>query len=139
MEPTENQKVVFEKSIEIIKKTGLILTPEEIEGMEIADFGLNEIEISGAQIITIVNTDQIAVKILIMLPYQTEPEHAHLAIGEYNGKEETIRCEWGELYLYSPGEPTPDPKAKPPANRRETYAVWKEDIFKPRVSGKKVT
>jgi hypothetical protein len=53
----------------------------------------------------------------------------HPDIGEYNGKEETTRCEWGELYLYSPGGPTTNPKAKPPAHRRDTYTVWKEDIL----------
>ena len=79
----------------------MVLKPEEIEAMEIVDFGLGEIEISRAQIITLIDTDQIATKILVMLPGQTEPEHTHPAFGEYNGIEETIRCEWGELYLYS--------------------------------------
>ena len=99
--------------------------------MEIADFGLGEIEISGAQIITLVDTPQIAAKILVMLPHQTEPEHTHPAIGEYLGKEETIRCEWGELYLFSPGNPTAHPKGQPPAHRRETYTVCKEEILHP--------
>jgi D-lyxose ketol-isomerase len=122
---------VYQKTLDILKQTGLTLNPAEIEKMEIADFGLGEIEISGAQIITLVDTPQIAAKILVMLPEQTEPEHTHPAIGEYAGKEETIRCEWGELYLYSPGEPTPNPKGHPPAHRLETYTVWKENVLYP--------
>ena len=124
-------QIVYQKTVEILSQTGLTLKPEEIEQMEIADFGLGEIEVSGAQIITLVDTPQIAAKILVMLPGQTEPEHTHPAIGDYAGKEETIRCEWGELYLFSPGEPTLNPKGHPPAHRRETYTVWKEDILHP--------
>ena len=131
MELAKGRKDIFNKTIEIIKKTGLTLTPEEIDDMEITDFGLDEIEISGAQIITLVNTQQLAAKIIVMLPFQTEPEHTHPAIGAYNGKEETIRCEWGELFIYRPGEPTPNPKADPPAHRIDTYTVWKEDILHP--------
>ena len=124
-------QIVYQKTVEILSQTGLTLKPEEIEQMEIADFGLGEIEVSGAQIITLVDTPQIAAKILVMLPGQTEPEHTHPAIGDYAGKEETIRCEWGELYLFSPGEPTLNPKGHPPTHRRETYTVWKEDILHP--------
>ncbi|MFC1996412.1 hypothetical protein ACFLXI_02245 [Chloroflexota bacterium] len=50
---------VFSKKRSRFKKTGLVLKPEEIEAMEIADFGLGEVEISGAQIITLFETDQI--------------------------------------------------------------------------------
>jgi D-lyxose ketol-isomerase len=37
----------------------------------------------------------------------------------------------GELFLYSPGVPTLDPKGAPPTSRRETYTVWKESILYP--------
>jgi len=65
----------------------------------IADFGVNEIYITRAQIIALVDSDQIAAKLLVRLPYQTEPVHTHSTIADCCGKEETIRCEWGELYL----------------------------------------
>lgn len=120
-----------QRATDILKKTGLILTSEEIDTMEVADFGLSELDISGAQILTLVNTDQIAVKLLVMLPNQTEPEHTHVRIGNYNGKEETIRCEWGELYLFIPGEMTGEPKGSPPAHRRSTYTVWHEVVLQP--------
>jgi D-lyxose ketol-isomerase len=115
----------------ILEQTGLVIRPDELAGMEVADFGLSEPEISGAQILTLVDTDKIAAKLLVMLPGQTEPEHTHIPHGAYEGKEETIRCEWGVCYLYGPGDPTLNPQAQPPAHRRATYTVWHEYVLHP--------
>ena len=41
-----------------------------------------------------------------------------------------MRCAWGELYLYSPGESTPNPKGHPPAHHRDTYTMWHEHILR---------
>ena len=103
--------------------------------MEVADFGLSELEQSGAEILTLVNTEKIAAKLLVLFPNQTEPEHNHTRLGNYEGKEETIRCEWGELYLFSPGEPTAHPKGCQPAHRRATYPVWPETVLQPGQQG----
>jgi D-lyxose ketol-isomerase len=116
---------------ELLAQTGVVITQNELEGMEVADFGLSEIEVSGAQILTLVDNEKIAAKLLVMLPNQTEPEHMHPALGDYAGKHETVRCEWGELYLYGPGEATPNPKGNPPAHRLDTYTVWREYILRP--------
>ena len=70
-----------------------------------ADVGLSEVEQSGLQIMTLAQTENIGVKVLVLLPNQIFPEHKHPRLGDYPGKEETFRCEWGELYLYMPGEP----------------------------------
>ncbi|NDJ75826.1 MAG: D-lyxose/D-mannose family sugar isomerase [Chloroflexi bacterium] len=120
-----------QKAANILAQTGVVINQAEIDRMEVVDFGLSELEISGAQILTLVDTDQIAAKLLVMLPYQTEPEHRHPRLGDYPGKEETIRCEWGELYLYGPGEPARSPKGRPPDHRRETYTVWHEYVLRP--------
>jgi D-lyxose ketol-isomerase len=85
------------RSAAILRKAGVKVRQNEIDRMEVADFGLSELEQSGAQIVTLVDTDTIAVKLLVLLPLQTEPEHRHPPLGEYEGKEETIRCEWGHL------------------------------------------
>jgi D-lyxose ketol-isomerase len=121
----------IKKSTEILSKAGVVVRQAEIDKMEVADFGLSELEESGAQIVTLVDTNKIAAKLLIMLPWQTEPEHTHPKIDDYAGKEETVRCEWGELYLYGPGEPTSNPKGRPPEHRKHTYTVWHEYILKP--------
>ena len=127
----DNLESAQRRAADILSQAGLSVRPDEIERMEVADFGLNELELSGAQILTLVDTDKIAVKLLVMLPDQTEPEHRHPALGDYAGKEETIRCEWGELYLYAPGDPAPNPKGHPPEHRHHTYTVWHEYVLRP--------
>ncbi|HSV86126.1 MAG TPA: hypothetical protein VLH85_06095 [Levilinea sp.] len=120
-----------QKAVELLRRTGIAFRSEEFERIEVTDLGLGELESSGGQILTLVNTEKIAAKLLAMLPHQTLPEHRHPPLGEYPGKEETIRCEWGELYLYGPGEPAVNPLGHPPAWRRQTYTVWREYILHP--------
>lgn len=115
----------------LLKETGIYLRPDELDAIEVADFGLSELELSGVQILTMVDTEKIAVKLLVLFPNQTEPEHRHPPLGDYPGKEETIRCVSGELYLYTPGIPTSKPRGLPPAHRRHTYTVWSEHILCP--------
>jgi D-lyxose ketol-isomerase len=119
------------RAAEYMEKAGVSLRPEELQAIEVADFGLSELELSGVQIATLVDTERIAAKLLVMFPNQTEPEHTHPPLGEYSGKEETIRCEWGLLYLYGPGDPTPNPKGSPPAHRKHTYTMWHEYVLEP--------
>jgi len=116
---------------ELIRKTKISVREDELKRIDVADMGLSELEQSGVQILTLVDTEKIAVKLLVLLPNQAEPEHLHPRIGEYAGKEETIRCEWGELYLYGPGERTPNPKGHPPQHRVHTYHVWHEYYLQP--------
>jgi D-lyxose ketol-isomerase len=115
----------------LIRRAGVVVRPEEIARIEVADVGLSEVEESGLQILTLVQTGNIGVKVLALLPNQIFPQHKHPPLGDYPGKEETFRCQWGEIYLYMPGEPTPNPKATPPAHRRHTYTVWREHILRP--------
>jgi len=125
------QRLAQQRAVELLQKTGLAFRPDELASIEVADFGLGELESSGAQILTLVNSEKIAAKLLALTPGQTLPEHAHPRLGSYEGKEETLRCAWGELYLYGPGEPTPNPKGHPPAQRRHTYTVWHERVLRP--------
>lgn len=125
-----------ERAIELLRRTGITFRPDEFERIEVTDLGLNELETTGGQILTLVNTEKIAAKLLAMLPGQILAEHRHPPLGEYPGKEETIRCEWGTLYLYGPGEPAENPLGCPPAHRRHAYTVWHEYILHP---GEQVT
>ena len=119
------------RAAEFVKRAGIPVTDKELANIETADLGLGELEESGVQILTLVDTEEVAAKVLVMLPNQTEPEHWHPPLGDYPGKHETIRCHWGELYLYEPGEPAPSPKGSPPSHRRHTYTVWHEHILRP--------
>jgi D-lyxose ketol-isomerase len=125
------QRRARQQAAALLQKTGLAFRHDELASIEVADFGLSELESSGAQILTLVNSEKIAAKLLALTPGQTLPEHAHPRLGAYEGKEETLRCAWGELYLYGPGEPTPNPKGHPPAQYMDTYTVWREHILRP--------
>ncbi len=102
----QDYKEVCQQSIEMCEAAGLLLTKEDKEKMTAADFGLNRIKQEGIQILTMFETDRIAGKILVLLPFQTEPEHWHPTVGDDPGKEEVIRAISGELYFYIPGEDT---------------------------------
>jgi D-lyxose ketol-isomerase len=115
----------------LLKCAGIAVTAAELEGMDVADFGLGEVTVSGAQILNLLDTPQLAVRLIVLLPHQTEPEHTHVAQQGYVGKYETLRCAYGCAYVYSPGPPTPEPQATPPAHRRHTYTVFHETILSP--------
>ncbi len=121
----EQFQEVRKKALTIYEKAGVILTDQEKENLEIADFGLNDIYQTGLEIVTYVNTDRCCAKELVLLPEQTCPEHRHAPIPEKNyiGKEETFRCRYGEVYLYVSGEETADPAVQPPAG---VYTVFHE-------------
>ncbi len=114
-----------------LDRAGIVLTPSEATHIEIADLGLGEWETTGLALVTYINTERCCAKELVLLPGQTCPEHLHPPVNGQPGKEETFRCRWGTVYLYVSGEPTPNPVAKPPAHRADTYTVWHEIILNP--------
>jgi D-lyxose ketol-isomerase len=100
------QKRAQERAAQMIAEAGVRITEEETKRIEVVDFGLSRLEIEGVQVLTMVQTDRISVKVLAMLPNQTEPEHWHPPVGEDPGKEETIRVVSGTVYFYVQGENT---------------------------------
>ncbi len=118
---------------ERLSEAGIVLTPNEAAKIEIADFGLGELETTGLQLITYINTERVCAKELVLFPGQTCPEHRHPAVNGQPGKEETFRCRSGLVYLYVEGEPVDRAKAaaQPPKHRTRTYTVWHEVILKP--------
>lgn len=115
----------------LIVRSGLAVLPGEIEAMETADFGLGELEQTGCQIVTLVDSERLVVKVLVLLSGQTLPEHRHPPLGDYPGKEETVRCQWGEVLVFTPGEAVGNLSAQPPAHRRHTYTAWREHHLQP--------
>lgn len=120
-----------DKALEFFDRAGIVLTPEEIERVEVADCGLDDLWRVGLLVLTYVNTDRVCAKELVGLPRQMFPEHWHPAVKGQPGKEETFRCRWGTFYLYVSGEPTANPKARPPAERRPYLTVWHEIVLRP--------
>lgn len=114
-----------------LDKAGIVITPEEAANIEIADFGLDELEQTGLEVVVYVNTPRVCAKELVLFPRQTCPEHRHPPMGDLSGKEETFRCRWGIVYLYVPGEPAPTPACRPPKGREQHYHVWREIVLRP--------
>jgi D-lyxose ketol-isomerase len=100
------QKRARERAAQMIGQSGIRITEEEKNTIEVLDFGLSHLDIEGVQVLTLVQTERISVKVLAMLPNQTEPEHWHPPVGDDPGKEETIRVVAGTVYFYVQGEST---------------------------------
>ena len=119
---------------EFLARAGIVLTPDETANIEVADFGLGELETTGLQLVTYVNTERVCAKELVVFPRQTCPEHLHPPIAGEPGKEETFRCRWGEVYLYSEGDEAigrQKARASTPVRRENTYTVWREIVLRP--------
>lgn len=118
-----------EFAFKTFEKAGIVLTQEEKARLEVADFGLGKLEETGLEIITYVNTDRVCAKDLVLMPYQTCPEHIHPPLSSTNpGKEETFRCRYGKVYLYVDGEAENEPSVQPPEG---VYTVFHEIILEP--------
>ncbi|MDR2688113.1 MAG: D-lyxose/D-mannose family sugar isomerase [Oscillospiraceae bacterium] len=87
------------RAIAFFEKAGVVLTPAEKEGVEVADFGLGDLERFGLQIVTYINTERVCAKEMALFPGQTCPEHKHVGSGGQPGKEETFRCRFGQAHL----------------------------------------
>ncbi|MEJ2282298.1 MAG: hypothetical protein P8X85_01740 [Desulfobacterales bacterium] len=94
------------RAAEMIRKAGITITDTEAQSIEVVDFGLSNLEKEGVQVLTLVQTERISIKVLVLFPNQTEPEHWHPPVGDDPGKEETVRIIAGTVYFYLPGEDT---------------------------------
>lgn len=119
------------KTLDYFKKAKIVLTEDEQNNIEIADFGLDDIENTGLQLITYINTERVCAKELVLFPNQTCPEHRHPDRNGLPGKEETFRCRYGRVYLYVSGDPAANPLCKPPAGSEEYFTVWHEVVLNP--------
>jgi D-lyxose ketol-isomerase len=123
---TRKYREMQSKALQYFEKAGVVLTKAEKENMEVADFGLDDVERTGLQLVVYVNTERVCAKEMVLLPKQTCPEHRHPAVDGEEGKEETFRCRYGTVYLYVEGEPTENRKANPPEGDEQHYSVFHE-------------
>lgn len=110
---------------------GIRLTAAEREHIEVAEFGLGELERTGLELVVYVNTDRYCAKELVLFPGQTCPEHRHPPVGSDPGKMETFRCRWGQVWLYVEGERTDPIQATVPAGSEPYYTVFHEIELNP--------
>jgi D-lyxose ketol-isomerase len=92
-----------ERAAGLLERAGIVLTPAERAGIEVADFGLGHLEEIGLQIVTYVNTQRVCAKELVLFPGQLCPEHRHPPVDDEPGKEETFRCRAGTVHLHVEG------------------------------------
>ncbi|MEC0260049.1 D-lyxose/D-mannose family sugar isomerase [Paenibacillus lautus] len=114
------------RTVEILHRAGIILSSEEHHRIEVACFGLNDLERQGLELITYINTDRYCAKELVLFPRQTCPEHKHPPVGEDPGKMETFRCRAGKVYLYVEGKPSVSIQALIPPKSKNYYTVFQE-------------
>lgn len=124
-------KAAQSRAAEMLEKVGIVLTPGERNNIEIAEFGLGELEQTGLELVVYVNTDRYCAKELIMFPRQTCPEHKHPPVLGEPGKMETFRCRWGKVWLYVEGNPTKSPQGQVPAGSENYYTVFHEIALNP--------
>jgi D-lyxose ketol-isomerase len=92
-----------ERAAAMLERAGIVLTPPEREGIEVADFGLGRLDEIGLQLVVYINTERVCAKELVLFAGQTCPEHRHPPVGDDPGKEETFRCRAGTVHLHIEG------------------------------------
>jgi D-lyxose ketol-isomerase len=127
----DEYKKLQEKAYEYYRKANIIITDKEKETIEVADFGLNDIENTGLQLVIYINTPRVCSKEMVIFPRQTCPEHRHPEINGKEGKEETFRCRYGKVYLYVEGKETTNRKCNPPKKDEKYYTVFHEIELNP--------
>ncbi len=120
-----------ERAARVLQQAGIVITPGERTNIEVADLGLGELAQTGLELVVYVNTERYCAKELILFPRQTCPEHRHPPEAGGLGKMETFRCRWGLVWLYIPGEPTPNHQARIPTGSEQYYTVFHEITLKP--------
>ena len=88
----------------MLAEAGIVLTPAERDAIELADFGLGDLERYGLQIVVYVNTERVCAKELVLFPGQECPEHRHPPVDGEPGKEETFRVRRGSVLLWVDGQ-----------------------------------
>jgi D-lyxose ketol-isomerase len=115
----------------MLSSAGIALTDAERASIEVADFGLGELEQTGLEIVTLINNQRYCAKELVLFARQTCPEHRHPPVGDDPGKMETFRCRWGRVWLYVEGEPATAQQAPLPAGSEAYYTVFKQIELNP--------
>ena len=119
------------RTLEFFTKASIVISEEEKTCIEIADFGLSRLKKEGLEILTYVNTERCCAKELVLFPGQACCEHRHPDVNDHSGKEETFRCRYGEVYLYTEGEPASNIMASIPNDTPGAYTVFHEIILYP--------
>jgi hypothetical protein len=89
------------RAAQLLEDAGFVLTDEERDGIEVADFGLSELDQTGLEVVVYVTTERVCAKEIVMFPGQTCPEHRHPPFDGTPGKGGDVSLPQG------PGVPLP--------------------------------
>jgi D-lyxose ketol-isomerase len=120
-----------ERVQQLFLASGIAFTEAELAQIDYADFGLNNQEVEGLNLIVYVNNERYCAKEMVLLPGQTCPEHRHPKRSNEPGKQETFRCRKGKVYLYVEGPATKPIHCHIPKGKEAVYQVRKEIILQP--------
>jgi D-lyxose ketol-isomerase len=119
------------KALEYFQRAGIVITEEEKNNIEVADFGLSDLYNIGLEILVYVNTERCCAKELVLFPHQICPEHRHPSVNGKEGKEETFRCRYGKVFLYVEETPSDNISAIIPEGKENTFTVKHEIVLNP--------
>jgi D-lyxose ketol-isomerase len=120
-----------QRAARMLDEAGIVLTAEEREAIEVADFGLDDLDRTGLELVVYENNDRYCAKDLVLFPRQTCPEHRHPPVGPDPGKMETFRCRQGIVWLYVEGSGAERPRARVPKGDEAHYTVFHEIELRP--------
>ena len=63
------------RACEYLDRVGIVLAAEESNNIEVADFGLDELETTGLELVVYVNTERVCAKELVLFPHQSTVIH----------------------------------------------------------------
>jgi D-lyxose ketol-isomerase len=122
----ESSHSARDRTAAILANAGIVLTADERDDIEVVDFGLDDLDRTGLQLVVYVNNDRYCAKELVLFPRQTCAEHRHPPVDGGPGKRETFRCRSGVVWLYVEGDRTPEIKARVPSGDEDHYTVFHE-------------
>ena len=124
-------KKAQDRAASMLAHAGIALTTAERANIEVAEFGLGELEQTGLELVVYVNAGRYCAKELVLFPGQTCPEHRHPPVAGAPGKMETFRCRWGKVWLYVQGVPSANIQAQTPPGSEDYYTVFHEIELNP--------
>ena len=127
---SEEFKSAHRQGMAMLSAAGIRISEEEAGKNVVNDFELGNFAVEGAQLLELLNTSRVGVRLIILLPGQTLPEHYHRAVEGEPGKEETVRMVAGTLYVGLPGEDNLHHATIPKGNEAY-YTVRHEVVMKP--------
>lgn len=120
-----------DRAAAMLAEAGIVLTDGERATLEVADFGLADLDRTGLELVVYENNDRYCAKDLVLFPRQTCPEHRHPPVGADPGKRETFRCRAGQVWLYVEGPATAERHARIPEGDEAHYTVFHEIELRP--------